>query len=104
MAERNAVKLLSNDESFIIKEADKGGAVVIMDREHYKTMAETLLLDEEYYQELSADPQKSDKIKFSQILRHFYFFLLWIYKFLFCFFYAPPPKKWRGIMLYPLKF
>ena len=68
LAERNAIKSLSNDESIIIKEADKEGEVVIMDREHYKTMAETLLLDEEYYQELSADPQKSDKIKYKSLL------------------------------------
>ena len=39
-----------------------------MDREHYKTMAKTLLLDEKYYQELSADPQKSDKIKYKSLL------------------------------------
>ena len=35
-----------------------------MDREHYKTMAVTLLLDEEYYQEL----QKSDKRKYKSLL------------------------------------
>ena len=69
LAERNAIKSVANDESIIIKEADKGGAVVIMDREHYKTMAETLLMDEEYYQELSADPQKSDEIKYKKFLK-----------------------------------
>ena len=46
-------------------------AVVIMDRGHYKTMVETLLLDTEYYQELSADPQKSDKIKYKRLLNKY---------------------------------
>ena len=68
MAERNAIKSLSNDKSIIIKEAYKGGTVVITDRKHYKTMAETLLLIKEYYQELSADPQKSNKIKIKSLL------------------------------------
>ena len=42
-----------------------------MDRGHYKTMVETLLLDKEYYQELTADPQKSDKIKYKRLLNKY---------------------------------
>ena len=63
LAERNAKK-----SSAVIKEVDKGWAVVIMDREHYKIMDEILLLDKQYYQELSAGPQKSDKIRYKRLL------------------------------------
>ena len=41
LAERKAIKSLANDKSVVIIEADKGGAVVIMDRGHYKTMVES---------------------------------------------------------------
>ena len=41
-SEANAIKSLQNDHTIIIKEADKGGATVIMDREHYLEMVETI--------------------------------------------------------------
>jgi hypothetical protein len=37
--ERIALKNFTSDDSITIKEADKGGATVIMDKEHYKEMA-----------------------------------------------------------------
>ena len=42
----------------------------------------------------------------TQVLKMiFRFFRFWFSVNLFInHFYAPPPKKWRGIMLYPLKF
>ena len=58
LAERNAIKSLANDQSIIIKEADKGGAVVIMDREHYKEIVENMFSDKKYYEKLDTDPQK----------------------------------------------
>lgn len=36
LAERNAIKSLANDKSVVIKEADQGGAIINMDRGHYK--------------------------------------------------------------------
>lgn len=36
-AERNALNNLQTDMSIIIKEADKGVAIVDMDKQHYKT-------------------------------------------------------------------
>ena len=30
--------------------------------------------------------------------------LITLFHTILAYFYAPPPKKWRGIMLYPLKF
>ena len=49
LAERNAIKSLANDQSIIFKEADKGGAVVIMDRERYKEKVEHMLSEKKYY-------------------------------------------------------
>ena len=58
-AERNAIKSLANDQSIIIKEADTGGAVVIMDRERYIEKVEHMLSDKKkYYEKLDTDPQK----------------------------------------------
>ena len=51
MAERNAIKTLANNDSIIIKEADKGGAVVIMDKENYKKIVGTMLSYTEHYEE-----------------------------------------------------
>ena len=51
--ERKAIDSLRNDHSIVIKEADKGGAVVIMDCEHYKCMAMEQLLNTEYYTKLT---------------------------------------------------
>ena len=47
LAGRMAIKSLANDKSVVIKEADIGGSVVSMDRGHYKTIVETLILDKE---------------------------------------------------------
>ena len=36
--------------------------------------------------------------------RFSFFYVFFASKVIFSFFYAPPIKMWRGIMLYPLKF
>lgn len=46
----NAIENLKNDENIIIKEADKGSAVVIMDRDYYKSMCLSVLENNEYYE------------------------------------------------------
>ena len=71
LPERNAIKSLANDQSIIIKEADKGGTVVIMDRENYKEIVKTMLSNEEYYKELHTDPQKTDRIKYNKFLKKY---------------------------------
>ena len=38
--ETEAIKTLAKDTSIVIKEADKGGATIIMDQSHYKGMVE----------------------------------------------------------------
>ena len=47
--EQEALKMLSEDSSIIIKEADKGGAIIIMDRDHYKEMVMSQLQDDHFY-------------------------------------------------------
>ena len=46
-----ALKTLSSDKSIVIKEADKGGAVVIMDASYYRNAVLKMLEDEEFYSE-----------------------------------------------------
>lgn len=66
--ERQGIKSLSQDNSIIIKEADKGGATVIMNSSHYQAMAEHILNDESYYKKLDIDPQKTDRITYNKVL------------------------------------
>ena len=55
-------------KNIIIKEADKGGTVVVMNTSHYKNMAENILNDETYYKKIPNDPQKMDRIKYNRLL------------------------------------
>ena len=52
--ERNAIQSLQNDKSIIIKEADKGGAVVCMDSDYYRDKILQMLSDKEYYEEIES--------------------------------------------------
>ena len=63
--EREAINNLATDNSIVIKEADKGGAIVIMDKEHYKEMVLNQLTDDQFYQELPSndDGKTMRKIK-----------------------------------------
>ena len=53
--ERQALKDLAADTSIVIKEADKGSAVVVWDREDYLKEAEGQLSDFNTYEEMSGD-------------------------------------------------
>lgn len=53
--EKEALKSLRDDTSIIIKEADKGSAVVIWDCKDYLIEAENQLLDSAVYEELKGD-------------------------------------------------
>ena len=48
-AEWEALKTLKEDDDIIIKEADKGWATIVMNKEFYKDLVETILKDETYY-------------------------------------------------------
>jgi len=50
--ERKALKSLKDDTSIVIKEADKGSAVVVWDREDYLQEAQRQLGDDNTYEEI----------------------------------------------------
>ena len=53
--ERDAIYSLKNDNSIIIKEADKGSSVVVWDRDDYFREAKDQLNDKSGYEELTGD-------------------------------------------------
>ena len=72
--ERLALNTLRDDTSIVIKEADKGSAVVVWDREDYIKEANSQLQDSEVYEETSLDSkfladiifQALNKMKFKE--------------------------------------
>ena len=52
---RDAVYSLKNDNSIIIKEADKGSAVVVWDRDDYLREAKNQFNNKNVYKELTGD-------------------------------------------------
>ena len=55
--ERNALYLLRDDPSIIIKEADKGSTVVVWDRQDYLREVNSQLSDKDVYQEVKDDTE-----------------------------------------------
>ncbi|XP_052825390.1 exocyst complex component 1 [Octopus bimaculoides] len=51
----SALKRIQNDETMIIKQADEGGAIVIMDVEYYKDLVEEQLNDTTFYCEIPSN-------------------------------------------------
>ena len=62
LKERQALKDLTSDETIVIKPADKGGKIVVMNKEDYEGECLRQLSDETYY-------QKVPKRKFDEIQR-----------------------------------
>ena len=60
-SELDALRDLQNDKSIIIKEADKGGAFVIMDAIYYKQKIEDMLNDERTYKRISNEKEHDAK-------------------------------------------
>ena len=56
--EENAIKSIRMDKSIVIKEADKGNAVVVLDRDFYRDKILNMLSDAEYY---ALTDKKSDQ-------------------------------------------
>lgn len=62
-SEENTIKSLLNDDSIVIKEADKGGAVVGMDAEYYKNKILEMLNNNEFYCEIAENNDKKKPFK-----------------------------------------
>lgn len=56
--QRKAISSLSDDKSIVIKEADKGGGIVIMNKDYYKSKILEMLSDASYYENISDNDQK----------------------------------------------
>lgn len=69
--EWDAIENLKNDESIIIKEADKGSAVVIMDREYYKSLCLSVLENSTYYEKQPSYESKEVMQKLKTIINEY---------------------------------
>lgn len=68
-SETEGLKNLRNQTNILIKPADKGGATVILDREHYITEALRQLNDENYYVQLERPTHQENVGKIGRVLR-----------------------------------
>lgn len=62
---RKAQENLAQDKTIIIKEVDKGGAVVVMDTDYYAKKIREMLSNEEFYNECNSE---QDEMTFEQIV------------------------------------
>ena len=78
--QRKAIVDLENDDSIIIKPADKGGSIVIMNSDDYINACFDTLADPNFYEELPSDPnpdyrakidQKVDELLSSELINEF---------------------------------
>ena len=61
--QRKAIVDLENDDSIIIKPADKGGPIVIMNSDDYINACFDTLADPNFYEELPSDPNPDYRAK-----------------------------------------
>ena len=69
--QQKTIKSLMSDESIIIKEADKGGATVIMDKLFYQNEIEKLLSNQDYYTKLEKSPHKDIMKNYTKYLQKY---------------------------------
>ena len=67
--ESQALEEVRKDQSRVILTADKGVALVIMDRNEYNNKAQELLEDKRTYKEISTDPTNKLKAKLISLLK-----------------------------------
>ena len=67
--ERKALESLKNNEHIIIKQADKGGATVIMDKQYYKERILEMLSDRQAYGELKENEEKKIMKKINHLTK-----------------------------------
>ncbi|CAC5382643.1 unnamed protein product [Mytilus coruscus] len=70
-AQQKTIKNLQNDESIIIKEADKGGGIGILDNDHYKEMVLNQLEDGVFYEKLNGIRDKSTMSKIRKLIKEY---------------------------------
>lgn len=51
-----AINELKNNEHIVIRQSDKGGCIVVLDKELYVSLVLSILRDETTYRRLSSDP------------------------------------------------
>ena len=67
--QRRAIKSLASDQNIVIKPADKGGAIVIMDRKDYEYACLEHLQDKNFYEEVKEDPNPGYKKDLEEIIK-----------------------------------
>ena len=68
-AEKGALQELKERDDIVIKSADKGSAVVVMDKVDYLEEANRQLTDERFYNKLDSDPTEEFSTKITQELK-----------------------------------
>ena len=68
---RKAIRDLRNRDDIIIRRADKGGAVVVLDTTCYISEAETQLSNEMFYKEVEEDPTSAFKCELGNLINTF---------------------------------
>lgn len=56
--QQQALSYLERNDSIIIKPADKGGAIVVMDKVKYDNEVQRQLMDTRFYEKFKCDPTK----------------------------------------------
>ena len=69
--QQQALKELQNNRNIIIKEADKGGAIVIMDRDYYEEKITEMLADMHIYTEIPNNVDKTTLAKIRGLISHY---------------------------------
>ena len=68
--ENEAIKWLADNDNLIIRNADKGGAVIVWGREKYEQEAYRQLHNTDYYLPLTSNPLEEIKEELGTILEH----------------------------------
>ena len=70
-SQRQALKALQENQNLIIKEADKGGAIVLMDRDYYQEKIQEMLGDTSTYKEIPENMDKKTLAKINRLTTQF---------------------------------
>lgn len=57
LGQQSALRNFTQNDQIVVKPDNKGGNVVIMDRDHYIKMCDTILNNHEWYQQIPRDTQ-----------------------------------------------